>query len=1137
MAQSLMEISDLKKLYLSKKASRFYRYFASFSFLPPVGLSLFILFSVLTVFPQSKYENRQISDVFIRFTGSNQDITTTGKFDIKDVSSAEQFRSIIRGKLGQTYSAVNLRDALQALYDSENVIYAEIERIDDGPTSVDLRFTIKRKSRAEKVVINIGNTVGDEITEQQLLLRVNLLNPGAAITQQTLKNNADLILEYLRERGFYDAEVTSTQQPENSTEVTVIFDVKPGAQAKIESFKVNITGFDATKVYKDLELKPGEFYSRRKLTEDLAEIRKALREEKFLAPELEEEKVIYDSEKNTINIELNGKVGAVVNVSVEAGDKKLGEKTQTKLLSIKREGTLDYAAIIEGSRRLRNFYQERGYFFAEVTAICSVNPEFAEEEASVTTNETDVLCSALSGAGAEGGLSDRVVEVKYKANLNRQLRLVDIRLRGTDKITIADIQSVLKSQEKSLLGVIPYFGYGRGYTSTEILESDRLTVLSLMRELGYRRAEVSVEQGVTPNGEDLIITFVVEEGIPTAIADVDIEGNTTYSDDALKAKLPSLVGKNFSRARARNGVKEISQFYSQEGYYDAKVSYSIVELPEEEGATQDTVKVVYNVENEGKKVFINRILINGNELTERDAVLKAINLRSGDVLRAVDIFTSEQNLYSTDAFSLVEIKPQPAGETADGAGRLSDIIINVSEQKPRLITYGGGFSTDIGANGFFDIRHFNLFGKLQQGGARVRASRLQQNVQIDYINPRFLNDGKTEGGAIRYSPLTFTAQYQRDSTVTRFFRSTFDKGTFGIVQRVDVEGNPIDEFGAETSDPTINRLTLSAETSRTISRSNRSILFVRYKFEDVRLFNIESLLIKELLRPDSRIRTSGLGANFVFDTRENCSVRYTILDIISKGDPGDPCRYSPNDPTHGSYLTADYNFSLPALGANIGFQKFQGSYNTFYTFPRLKNMTLAGRAILGLAKVFSRNQDFSSQFPDLEDILPISERFFAGGSTTLRGFDFEQAGPRVVVVPQGIFRNQKGEIVPISPFSVPFGGNALAIVNIEARIPLTDSIRVVPFYDGGNVFRRVGDIFKKTPDAVTNDVFRQNLRSVWSNTLGLGLRLKTPIGGEFAVDYGYLLNPPRFLIPQPDGTNNTFQVRQGQFHFRFAQAF
>ncbi len=66
---------------------------------------------------------------------------------------------------------------------------------------------------------------------------------------------------------------------------------------------------------------------------------------------------------------------------------------------------------------------------------------------------------------------------------------------------------------------------------------------------------------------------------------------------------------------------------------------------------------------------------------------------------------------------------------------------------------------------------------------------------------------------------------------------------------------------------------------------------------------------------------------------------------------------------------------------------------------------------------------------------------------------------------------------------------------IEARIPLTDSIRAVPFYDGGNVFRRVGDIFKKSGEE-TNDAFRQNMRSVWSNTVGLGLRLKTPIGGD-----------------------------------------
>jgi outer membrane protein insertion porin family len=601
----------------------------------------------------------------------------------------------------------------------------------------------------------------------------------------------------------------------------------------------------------------------------------------------------------------------------------------------------------------------------------------------------------------------------------------------------------------------------------------------------------------------------------------------------LKAELPNLAGQNFSRARIRNGQRKLAEYYSNQGFYDAKVSYSIVEL----GATdtEDRVKVEYRVENEGRKVIINRVLVFGNERTKREAILKAVNLRPGEILRTTDVFSSEQNLYATDAFKRVEIKPEPAGENA--AGRLSDVIINVEEQAPRLLSYGGGASTDAGAFGFFDIRHFNLFGNLQQGGARLRVSRLQQLAQIDFINPRFLRDGRNPDNTVRFSSLTFSAQYQRDSTVTRFFRSVFDRGTFGIVQRIDEEGNPIDEFGNETGDPTINRFTLSAETSRTISVKNRSILFVRFRFEDVRLFNIESLLIRDLLLPDSRIRTSGFGATFVRDTRENCAARYSLLDIINRGEVTEPCRYNPGDPTRGEYLTAEYNVSLPFLGANIGFHKFQASYYRFYTVPYLKNTTFAGRAVLGLANVFSNGNRFSaSQFPGLEGILPISERFFAGGSNTLRGFDFESAGPRIVIMPQGTFRNSRGEIVPIDPFTVPFGGNALAIVNLEARIPLSDSVRAVPFYDGGNVFRRVKDIFK-SPDVPANDVVSQNLRSVWSHTLGLGLRLKTPIGGELGVDYGFLLNPPRFLIPQAVGPPAIYQLQKQQLHFRFSQAF
>ena len=1090
-----------------------------FSFLRLCG-SIFLL--CFAVFAQSKFEDRAIRNIIITFEGAD-----------RSRSSAAEFEVVARNALGNTYSTVKVRDALEVLYRTNDIVSAKVEAIEVGESALDVRFIVKRKTRADKVSINIGNNVGDRVTEAELLLRVNLLNPGAAVTEQTLQNNADLILEYLRERGFYNAEVTYTQQPQRiETQVAVTFNVTPNAQARVESFNINIDGFNASKAREDLKLKPGELFSRVRLNEDVEKIKNALREQNFLAPQLEEPRVVFDEGKNAINITISGKVGPTVNVSVETEREKIGEGTQAKLLPVRREGTVDFAAIIEGARRLENYYQKQGYFFVEVTPVCSVAPQFTEEEASVTENNTESLCSALGGAE----LASRTVDVKYNVDLNRQLKLVDIRLEGTDELTIEDVQTVLETQKANILGFIPLFGYGRGYTSADLLDKDRATIRSLMRELGYRNAQVSARQGVSPNGEDLIITFVVDEGIPTRIADVDIEKNQKFSDAILLKELPTLIGKNFSRARARNGVKALSQFYSKEGYFDARVNYSLVELPKDANAQEELVKIVYKIETEGKKVFINRIFINGNELTKDGAILATVALRPDTVLRSTDIFRSEQNLYATSAFRRVEIKSVPAGERADGS-RLTDIIINVEEEQPRLLTYGGGYSTDGGAFGFFDIRHFNLFGNLQQGGARLRVGRQQQLAQIDFINPRFLNDGRTNDGYVRYSALTFTAQYQRDSTITRFFRSTFDRGTFGIVQRVDENGNPIDIFGMETGDPTINRFTLLAETSRTINQKSRSILFVRYRYQDVRLFKIESLLIKDLLLPDSKIRTSGFGATFVRDTRENCSIRYTLLDIIARGEAGEPCRYSATDPTRGDYLTAEYNVSLPVLGANIGYNKLQASYNYYRTFSYLKNTTFAGRAILGLANVFSKRQRFSStQFPDLEGILPISERFFAGGSTTLRGFEFEAAGPRVVVVPQGTFRRRDGTPVFLDPFTIPFGGNALAIVNLEARIPLTKNIRAVPFYDGGNVFRRVGDIINP-PDIPPNDVFRQNLRALWTNTVGLGFRIETPIGGEFGIDYGYLLNPPRFLIPQVNAPNAIFQVRQSQIHFRFSQAF
>ena len=341
---------------------------------------------------------------------------------------------------------------------------------------------------------------------------------------------------------------------------------------------------------------------------------------------------------------------------------------------------------------------------------------------------------------------------------------------------------------------------------------------------------------------------------------------------------------------------------------------------------------------------------------------------------------------------------------------------------------------------------------------RLRFSSRQQSLRFEYFDPHFARYGEKQ-----FAPLSISVQYQRDSTVTRFFRSVIDRGTLGIVQRLDAKGNPIDQFGMRTGEPTINRFTFGRRNSALfISQKTRSIVFARYAYEDVRLFNLQSLVIKDILLPDRAVRLSRFGLSFVRDTRERCEVGIpgSAEEASSRG--GEVCRYNQLDPTRGDFLTADYSLALRQLGGNVSFSKFQSSYRRYHKLNGLRGTVLAGNLTLGLATMFNpRDRDGNGTIDEIDRTLPISERFFSGGSTTLRGFNYEEAGPRQAVISEGTFLTQNKKPVFLNPFTVPVGGNALAVLNLEARVPLTKAIQVVPFYDGGNVFRRVGDLFGK----------------------------------------------------------------------------
>jgi len=1081
------------------------------------------------------YEGRQITAVELVFEGT-----------ASEPAAQAEFIALLKVAPNTQFSAVHVRDSLQALFDSGRVANARVEVIEESANKtgpVRLRFVVQRQVQIGDVRIELGPVTGSPLSVDEIRSRLNFVQSNNRLSQQLILRNADEIQVYLRDRGYFNATVEHVEQlGPRGLRATVTYRVTPGEQAKVEAFDIGITGFDSAVVRSSLTLQPSTPFTREALATDVSKIRDALVTEGYLAPVLEDARVERDAEKNTVRIRLNGVVGPKVTVAIK--NYEVSEKTQRELLPVKREGNVDFSAIVEGARRIRNKLQEDGYFFAEITETCTVsNPP-----ADLGPNGTPETCENLNPVSLAG----HNVTIEYQVEKGRRFRLTDIRITGTNRLSYDDIADSLKTQKANPIGLIPWLGYGRGYTSLTLLEQDRRTVEAFMRDLGYRRATVEVLQGVSINGDNLIITFNVTEKALTRIAGLEVKGNKIYTDDRIRQELRTVIGAPYSRSQVRADGDRVAALYAREGYIDARVDFSIVELPKK--GDDEQVRLIYSINAEGDKVFINQIVINGvtgNQNTrriKRRAIRRAIPIAEGDVLRADRISDAERELYLTDAYRQVIIRTEPAGETASGYKR-RDVIIDVEEKKPRVMDYGGGASTDAGALGLFEISNVNLMNRLRQGAMRLRASSRQQLVRLEYLDPRFARYNKTQ-----FAPLAASLEYQRDSTITRFFRSAIDRGTMGIVQRLDEKGNAIDIFGDRVHEPTINRFTAAVETQRVLSRKTRSIIFGRFSYEDVRLLNLDSLVVRPILEPDRKIRLSRIGASFVRDTRERCErglLARSRDDDEEPGGPGEICRYNQVDATRGGFLSVDYALALRQLGGNISFNRFQATYRRYLKVAALHDTVLAGNMTLGLANLFNpRDRDGNGVIDEIDRTLPISERFFSGGSTTLRGFNFEEAGPRQVVIPEGPFRDQKKNIVFLNPFTVPVGGNALAVLNLEARIPMTRSVQVVPFYDGGNVFRRVGDLFKKEdttpvpPGDILAAINKANLRAHWTNTVGLGLRLQTPFGGALAVDYGFLLNPPEFLIPQRgpggvlfDGTPAIFRLHRGNLHFRITQTF
>ena len=218
-------------------------------------------------------------------------------------------------------------------------------------------------------------------------------------------------------------------------------------------------------------------------------------------------------------------------------------------------------------------------------------------------------------------------------------------------------------------------------------------------------------------------------------------------------------------------------------------------------------------------------------------------------------------------------------------------------------------------------------------------------------------------------------------------------------------------------------------------------------------------------------------------------------------------RDSPVDPSRGSFNTLDVDFAAKQIGSSASFARSTFQNATYsHIGPRL---VFARSARVGIEQPVDGSAPID---------IPLPERFFAGGGTTLRGFGLNQAGPRD----------------PATGF--PVGGQAMLIFNQQLQFPMTlpwigNRAGGAVFYDAGNIFSSWSQVsLRAAPLAPVFSTSSPNIcltnctnqLSYFSHTLGFELRYHTPVG-PVSIDLAYQLNPARFLVPSgnsPTCTNS-----------------
>jgi outer membrane protein insertion porin family len=594
-----------------------------------------------------------------------------------------------------------------------------------------------------------------------------------------------------------------------------------------------------------------------------------------------------------------------------------------------------------------------------------------------------------------------------------------------------------------------WLGLGaKRYFDEEEFRRDVVRLSVLYKRSGY--PDAVVDTLVRRAAEDAYITFKIHEGDPIRVTTLTITGLDSVPPRRRRGTLldlPLQVGDPFNRFAMQATADSITRRLRDRAYPSARV-FTAFEADKE----AKTAAVTLEADPDGEAA-IGGINVIGAHAVDTAVVRKLLVSRTGRRYSQEELFESQRNLYESDLFRFVTVNIDSAAYHPGDS--TVPLVVQVNESKPRRIQGGLGYATYDCFRGSlgWTTRNFLGAGRILDISSRVS--------KVGVGDP--LNWGLDK------NICSTSSQDTVGSAKVNYYLGTSVRRPAFLSPNNAVTLSLFTERRSEYKVYLRQEAGVSVALTRTTPRL-RNPLSLTYTLS----------YGKTTATPLSFCSVFGAcTSDVVGPLRQNLFLAtLTALGTF-------PRVNSPVDPTRGRVGSVEVTVSSKYIGSSSLQQFTRFVTGMSWYRPLSRDVVLSWRLRGGL--IFSPTLDISNVSGAF---IPPDQRFYAGGPNDVRGFERNELGPVIYVVPVG-FDN-----IPDSVRVAATGGNTFALGNVEIRVPspvFSSRLRLAAFVDAGGVWQRQGPssgrLIRVTP--------------------GLGLRVATPLGpARLDVAYNpYKLQP------------------------------